>query len=43
MIKVALVELALVMRNDVVSRGHVRRDEDIGPVILPSGVVVVVV
>lgn len=40
---VALVELALEVGNDVVTRGHVGRDENVVPVIGPSRVVVVVV
>lgn len=32
----ALVELALEMVDDVAARGHVRRDEDVGPVVGPS-------
>lgn len=33
---IALVELALEMVDDVAARGHVRRDEDVGPVFGPS-------
>jgi len=40
---IALVELALEVGNDVVTRGHVGRDENVVPVIRPSRVVVVVV
>jgi len=40
---VALVELALEVVEDVGARSHVRRDEDVGPVICPSRVVLVVI
>lgn len=40
---VALVELALEVDDDVRARGHVGRDEDVRPVVGPSGVVLIVV
>lgn len=40
---VTLVELALEVDDDVGARGHVGRDEDVRPVVGPSGVVLVVV
>jgi hypothetical protein len=40
---VALVELVLEVGDDVGARGHVGRDEDVRPVVGPSGVVLVVV
>ena len=40
---VELVEFALVVLDDLGGRSHVRRDQDIGPVILPLSVVIVVI
>ena len=38
-----MVEFALVVLDDLGARSHVRRDQDVGPVISPSSVVIVVV
>ena len=40
---VALVEFLLEVVDDVGARGHVWRDEDVAPIIGPSGIAVVVV
>lgn len=43
MYDVALVELALEVVDDIGAGGHVGRYEDVGPVVSPSGIVLIVV
>lgn len=43
MYDVALVELALVVVDHIGAGGHVGRYEDVGPVVSPSGIVLIVV